>query len=445
MLVAIKLTLLLFCGLAVFFYRQPKWAFPVVVFFLPFERIGSYALNPASGRPIIRIVQVIIAAFVASALIRFFGQIRDRKKVLKLLLPLGAFIVTAGVSAALPNYTQLWTAYFTLLVLAALVVTVSATLDEHSNNLAYWALVVSASAVCLFGLFQFFGDLAGLPPSWTGLLPTYTKTALGFPRIQSTAMEPLYFANYLLIPLFMIGWRWLNDQLKLPRLEISVLILISLTFLLTMSRGAFVSAVAATIIGLVFFRPKISWSKKIGKLTASGAILIVLTIGLLSLSSRITHNSWIKAPKQFFELSSSQLTKSVSYTDREQTRRLALDIWKQNPLFGVGLSGIGPYLHNYPPVYTHGTSVSLNNQAFDLLAEVGAIGFVAYYTLLAGLLLSAWRRQEQSLELKALAIALIAITAQAQSFSGFLIAHNWVLLGWLVAIIYKSPARQTEK
>lgn len=421
------------------FYLRPHWAFPAVVFFLPFERLGAYALNTATGRPVVRIVQVMIAAMLIGALARLVLKTKQIY-LSKLLLPLGLFAVIAFVAAALPQYSQLWSSYGTLLAMVGLVIIVSGTLDQHTNDLAYWALIASASAVCLFGLYQFVGDLAGLSPVLTGLHQQYTKIVLGFPRVQSTAQEPLYFANYLLIPMFVIGWKWLNSQLSLPRGELGVLMLVTLTFLLTVSRGAFIGTAIAALIGLVVFRPKDAWRHKFINITLSCAVLATVAISLLALSSKITNNSWLAGPKYFYELSSSKLTKSVSFTEREYTRKLALDVWEQSPLFGVGIGGIGPYLHNYPATYTHETSVSLNIQAFDLLAEVGLVGFAAYYFFLAALLTAAWRsyRHKQDWLVGALAVALIAITVQAQSFSGFLIAHTWVLLGWLLAAVRLS-------
>jgi ABC-type multidrug transport system fused ATPase/permease subunit len=53
----------------------------------------------------------------------------------------------------------------------------------------------------IFGIYQYIGDMAGLPPALTGLREHYTKIVFGVPRIQGTAIEPLYFAGMLTIPI----------------------------------------------------------------------------------------------------------------------------------------------------------------------------------------------------------------------------------------------------
>jgi ABC-type multidrug transport system fused ATPase/permease subunit len=61
------------------------------------------------------------------------------------------------------------------------------------------SIVIFLTAV--FGLYQYIGDLVGLPSSLTGLREHYTKIVFGVPRIQGTAIEPLYFAGMLTIPI----------------------------------------------------------------------------------------------------------------------------------------------------------------------------------------------------------------------------------------------------
>lgn len=55
--------------------------------------------------------------------------------------------------------------------------------------------------VAIFGLYQYIGDILGIPNSLTGLREHYTKIVFGVPRIQGLAIEPLYFAGMLCIPI----------------------------------------------------------------------------------------------------------------------------------------------------------------------------------------------------------------------------------------------------
>jgi len=70
--------------------------------------------------------------------------------------------------------------------------------NEKLFKLALVVLVISTLLSVLFGFYQFVGDYFG----WsTGLRSAYVKEILGFPRIQSTLLEPLYFGNFLLTSL----------------------------------------------------------------------------------------------------------------------------------------------------------------------------------------------------------------------------------------------------
>jgi O-Antigen ligase len=65
----------------------------------------------------------------------------------------------------------------------------------------------------IFGLFQFVGDLVGIPPMFTLLREHYTKIVFGVPRVQGTAVEPLYFAGMLLIAIFVLIF-WICERLE---------------------------------------------------------------------------------------------------------------------------------------------------------------------------------------------------------------------------------------
>ena len=73
-------------------------------------------------------------------------------------------------------------------------------------------LFVSLAIVSIFGIYQFLGDLVlGLPTFLTGLRPQYTKAVFGYPRVQATAIEPLYFAGMLFWPMFLMILLLLNN------------------------------------------------------------------------------------------------------------------------------------------------------------------------------------------------------------------------------------------
>src|SRR5258705_4018205 len=96
-----------------------------------------------------------------------------------------------------------------------------------------WMTVV----VTAFGLFQFFGDTCGLPTTWTFLEARYTSAAaFPFPRVQSFALEPLYLAHFLFLPIgILLVRRWRTRKASI--FEQILLIATLAVLLLTLSRG----------------------------------------------------------------------------------------------------------------------------------------------------------------------------------------------------------------
>lgn len=63
-------------------------------------------------------------------------------------------------------------------------------------------LVMIMFLLGIFGFYQLIGDFLGIPYQLTGLRETYTKINFGMARIHTTAIEPLYYAGMLFLPLF---------------------------------------------------------------------------------------------------------------------------------------------------------------------------------------------------------------------------------------------------
>jgi len=94
------------------------------------------------------------------------------------------------------------TVYISLLIMLVIyLAVVNALTSERIVKMMVSAFFISAFLMSIIGIYQFFGDMAGLPTSLTGLDPGYTKVVFGFPRIHAFSKEPLYYANYIFIPL----------------------------------------------------------------------------------------------------------------------------------------------------------------------------------------------------------------------------------------------------
>jgi putative inorganic carbon (HCO3(-)) transporter len=428
------------------FWRRIEWGVYALLFALPFERIGSWPLNPVTDHPVVRMSQVVgaalVLAFAAQVLLR-----RRKLRLSRLYWPLAGFVVWAAIPVVTIGYRPLLYGYAALVFVAALVVVVANLVPEMKPARLLAALLAGAGVTAVFGLFQFVAGTLGASTAVTGLRPEYTKAVFGFPRIQSTGLEPLYYANYLLIPLLVLGKVLVFGAMKRARWWLAGLLLVlALTFVLTMSRGAFIGVV----VGLAVTIPLALMKRKLLDLRLLGAVVgvaVVLAGAALMFASYRSDGTLTSGPKRFLSLITVDLTRTGSFTERTQMRDQATEIAKDHPVVGVGIEGISPYVLKYQPGTSETTDIAFNNQALELLDETGVPGGVLFYGFLAWLLalgvIAYLRTQDRmrSAWLLALLGALVAVTVQAQSFSGFLLTHLWVLYGLLAGLALAKPSR----
>lgn len=414
-------------------FRNPFFAFLILVFVLPFERIGAYESSFGTIRisQILTIVVLVIWTFRKFLVQRF--DIRPNPLVVPLLFFLGMNIVGLTQSPN-PSYS-LTVLALTLLtvILSWLVPQVVRTQDQLKKTLIF--LLVSATLVSLFGLFQFFGDVAGLPTTVTGLRTLYTKDVLGFPRIQSTALEPLYFANFLLLPLSLAYAFFLRREESLPRwLPLTLFVLFAANLILTISRGGYL-AFATLILVVSALSLRQLFKVKVIVPLAIGAILMVFFV------------SWALSSGDVFRLNLATFFQHVqnvffgpSFLERVETFEQAKLAFTSSPWIGIGPGGFGPFAANHPLLRPDSGWRIVNNEPLELLAETGVLGFLALLTMMVLMLTRSIKALSRSTKpfLQATHVGLLgaflAIIVQYQTFSVLYIMHIWFLIGFLVAV-----------
>jgi O-antigen ligase len=430
-------------ALAVWFVVRRDWGVYALIFTLPFEFIGSWALHPDTGHPVVRLSQVVGAALILATLVNVArGKVRLRlpRGPLWLLL---LFVGWCGVSLLHGFHAQLINGYVAMGFVATLVYTLYLLVPDVSLRKLQAVLMASAGLVAVFGLYQFVAGSLGVDSAYTGLREAYSRQVFGFPRVQSTALEPLYFADYLLIPLLVGISLLLFAPQTFPRWQRLSLFVMGLSFVLTMSRGAFIGAAGGLLVmaGLAWLqREKIVLSgPTMRRSLVGGVAALVLGMSLVGAATVVSSGSLLKGPIQFIEQATTKLTRTGSFTERGQMRDRAVAIIRAQPVFGVGIEGITPYLRGYPTLRSENDVIALNNQFLELIAEAGIVGAAMFYGFLVWLLVAAsgsirrLKLQNQAWVLGLIG-AVIAITVQAQSFSGFLLTHVWVAYGLLAGL-----------
>lgn len=424
--------LLTFFLLSIKISREPFWGVLALVFFLPFERIPTLEIGGFTAK-INHLVGGLLILFWLLDLVFNHRKIRSNPTAMPVWLLLSSF----ALSFLAPSATTRGAAFLGLNIFVILLYLATVGLLDSTEKLAKINKILKLSGwlIVIYGFYQFFGDLAGLP---TGLDPGYTKMIFGFPRVQAFSREPLYLGNYLLIPLAIGFSQWLarqttsNQQQKTNNWSPILLILLSIIFLLTLSRGAYLAAIAAFLILVGFYARKVF---TVRNFTAAAVCILTAVVVVAGILTRLGPESKEKFINQ---VTIKDFGVSESTQGRLNAFGQALDIWRASPWVGVGLGNYGLYTANLNADAPQVQDI-VNNQYIELLVETGLIGLAAFLIFILACFWRfavAWRQADQAVKpwLVGLAAALVGTLVQYNFFSTLAIVHIWVLLGLLVAV-----------
>ena len=431
-----------------------------ILLFLPFEmfpKFSAYGIN-------IRISQILGLLLIISCIPLIMQKFEDWAK--QPWLWLVGFIAISAISSifALSQQKALSTTLFYAfdIVLAYCVYLVFST----SKSDIYKKIIFAVSIfVALFCMYQFIGDTFGLSSNYLLLDTRYTKLIFGFPRVQGFAIEPLYLANYLIIP---IGLSLGAIIVCSKRYLYGLLTLFSYLVWLTVARGAYIAILSMFLVALVVLFYKKEYRKVFNLLVVIfvSAILSISSIWVSgkfatqlpdSTKSQTQYQTTIPQEGIDAEGNTQRLvehttgfTDETSFTDRIKTSKTAKQLFVANPLVGVGPGNFGRYVtQKYPGIYTDIDQI-VNNESLELLSEVGLLGFA----MLAGLVVWCLRRislysvsknsAESNIWFYATSIMMLGFIVQWQTFSTLYVTHIWVMVGILLAILLNSKLKTAK-
>ena len=423
------------------FLRWPMFGVLAVIFLLPFERIGAIDVAGVTIRP----SQVVAVALIAAWLTRMAWRGRLSWRPQPLLIPLCAYLVVLGVGLThAENPTRgVFVLAFTAFTLGVSILVPQIVRSEVQANRVVNVLLTTTAIVSAFGLFQFLGDYAGLPTSITGLRDLYTKDILGFPRVQSTALEPLYFANFLLLPLSLLTASLFSRVQRKGFFGLPLLLLAGLVLVLTVARGGYMAFAASVVVIIVFSLRQFLHP---GRILAFGASILIVGVVAMQLLGGGTDAFSV----QKFTGHITNLFTGASYEERIATFDLANQAFREQPLVGIGPGQFGPYASINPSYEPKDGWKIVNNLTLEVLAEAGLLGLLALVLAFSILIVRSVRaiRRASSPNLRALLVgglaAVIGILVQYQTFSILYIMHVWVAVGLLVAFqnLVLAPPRE---
>ncbi|MBI5037476.1 MAG: O-antigen ligase family protein [Candidatus Kerfeldbacteria bacterium] len=420
-----------FIAVVLLIVRRPSFGVYVIAAALPFERLGAYEL----GGVTIRLSQIMLFATAVAWLIH---QVMDRPARLvrnPLLLPLSIFLAVNVMSLInTPNLPR------SIIVLAYITFTASLVfwIPNLITNTAQIkrliaVMLISYVLVSAFGLFQFAGDMLGLPPEITGLRDLYTQDVLGFTRVQSTAYEPLYFANYLLLPIAIVFTFFLSQRSAMTGTVALVLFGLGMVaFILTVSRGAYIAIAGMLMVIALFYLKRVLRPRLIVSFVLVGVI-----VGWIVLRALGAGGGLFTLEK--FQEHVINVFYGASFNERVYTFEQASLAWQEDRLLGVGVGAFGPWVAPHPAYMPDDGWKIVNNEFIEILAETGLLGLISFLSLLVLLLIRTFRaiRITRDGYLRAVLVAslaaVIGIIIQYQTFSTLYIMHVWFAIAFLVA------------
>lgn len=290
-------------------------------------------------------------------------------------------------------------------------------------------------AVTIFGLYQFLADSLDLSTFWTGLGERYIKEILGFPRIQATALEPLFLVNFLLIPLALFSSFFLTDRGQLTKKELALaLILVVANIFLAVSRGGYVASIISIILVLILLAKEYSWRDLLQYL---GVLLVgfLLAISLIFLSSYISYGNQSGAESLLSHSSQLSFDEGKDLENRQEVWSWALKAFREHPIRGVGVGNFGAWMKEQG--YS-GRQRVVNNEPLEIVTETGILGAIPIFLILVSLMIGFIKARLKArgyllVWLVSLFVAFLGIAVQYLTFSTLYITHFWVLIGLLLA------------
>lgn len=430
-----------------------------------FGLIITLALLPLDRLPYINKIPLnlglISAIFLFAATLARLGIVLQQKRFvdLKRYFFVGCLLILPVVGYGLSTSYAIDRSFAlgATIILAAVAARAFSFFVLISETPSYWRLVkrtiyVMTAVVVAYGFFQFFFDVWGAPTNVTELRRCCTSNSTYvFPRVHSTALEPLYFDHFLMIPLWLLTFDFLKNKLfRKDRRRVILFILTVTLFILTIARSATIGLIIAGIIFYLGarkvsgFRQFLKFMSKAWGVAVIASILLILMSGVAAI--------FIDKSAQYANRGAGSLGLfGGHYVDFDDgSARTRYDLWpksidyiKEEPLTGVGADNSRIRLNK--EAYSKGVSIEklqpFNNDLIGLVVDLGLIALFAFGPLVVAIVYSLYKmfKKAWAVTVAPMGLALIGMLIQGNFFHSLLLTRTWVVIG--LVLIMLGPVR----
>jgi O-antigen ligase len=330
--------------------------------------------------------------------------------------PLWIFAILAATSFALSIYKH--DSFYALLRLFAYIGLYYAVVNEFDHKARrriIWLVISIGGALSAYGLLQYFGIFSH---SWW--IPKQFLAA--------TYVNHNHFAGYLelAIPvaLAMLTARSVAKSTLSKLALVSALVPMLLAFVLTQSRGAWVSLGASLLIMLFL---TVSRNKSWARLMVIIVFIVVIAVSVIYFAG---------------DMMSSRIATITAVSEGEDVSGGRFRIWqgaagmiKERPLTGVGIGDFDHGFYRYRPPGFNARAVYAHNDYLHMAAEMGVFAPVIMLWLFIAAIRAGFRKRDRSPYAFGCAIGVMSLALHAIVDFNFHIPANMILFTVWLGII----------
>lgn len=286
-----------------------------------------------------------------------------------------------------------------LLFLCAMVPSLVHSADQFSsltgflNWIALFIIFASASVIVdsprREGLLTGAAIVGGIILSVIGLNDLLHTANFGYLRLTSTFDQHNAFGGFLLLPLALLIGRFFQSAGRVRAGYGLLLVVAGSAFVLTFSRGSWVSLAVGVLVSAFLFR-KEAWAlAKDRKALVAGVSVALIIAGVVLM---MLHLSAVRAAEQAQTVGvfTGETLRENALTARLHYFADAFAVIEHNLVYGVGLRHYGEAVKLYKETPAFYAS-SPHNEYLKMFAETGVFGGILFIALLIGIVVGASR------------------------------------------------------
>lgn len=290
--------------------------------------------------------------------------------------------------------------------------------------------------------------------AWIGPVAPLLRSYVPSGRLQGLIANPIFFANYLLVPVFLGGFCFFYFRGRKRRWWfLAATILAAAALVGSQTRGPFIGLIVGlAAIGVLYFIFLANKRARIVSLALTAIVAAAIFLGFIQPKVAASFPTGLQF---IFTISSATSTAQT----RLMAWQIALKGWRERPIFGAGPESFQDIFdHHYNPKFLRFSFAETvwdqpHNYALEILSSRGLVGLGIYLAIIISALIALWRviRGADDRRHRLAAVFLIGaiIGYPAALLFSFETSNSWQLWFVLLALIawlrFQMPTKASPR